>query len=106
MNEKDLRDFDTDVFLQNVAKRFCPQCGTVVLQNKTGRPRKFCSQECTRQWWNSHEKPEHWKSAKVISCRFCGKEFLSTKELYRPRKYCSRSCSNKGRAKKGGNEIE
>lgn len=97
-NETD--DFDLEGFLPDVAKQFCPQCGVKIVQTGRGRPKKFCSQECSRLWWRNHEKPEHWKSARTVICEYCGKEFLSAKDLYRPRKYCSRSCSNRGKAVK------
>lgn len=104
--EAGMKEFDMDSFLPDVAKRFCPQCGTAVPQNEKGRPRKFCSQKCSRRWWATHPKPEHWKSAATVVCQSCGKPFLSTKELYRPRKYCSRACANRGRQKKGSDEVE
>lgn len=88
-------------FLPDVAARFCPQCGVAVERNPLGRSKKFCSAACRNQWWNSHQKPEHWSSARIVVCPVCGKEFLSGRELYRPRKYCSRSCANRGRTMKG-----
>lgn len=106
MEEVKTDDFDLADFLPGVAKRFCPQCGEAVSQNARGRPRKFCSQECSRLWWKAHPKPEHWKSAKWVECVICGKSFLSTKELYRPRKYCSHACANRSRQRKGSDDIE
>lgn len=103
---QDTRDFDgaMEDFLPNVAERFCPQCGKAVPQNPVGRPKKFCSVSCRNRWWNDHPKPEKWKSAQIVVCPVCGREFLSSRELYRPRKYCSRTCANRSRKDGGGNE--
>ena len=90
-----------DDMLADVAKRFCPQCGTAIIQNAVGRPKKFCSEKCRRSWHNTHPHPEHWKSTETKVCPVCGKEFLSAKDYEHKRKYCSRSCANRARAGKG-----
>lgn len=92
-------DFDNaiEVFLPDVMKRFCPECGEAVQRNPKGRPRKFCSTACCNAWWQKHPKPEHWSSAQKKTCPLCGREFLSGREKYRPRTYCSRACANRGR---------
>ena len=101
-NSKDCFDSTMAEFLPHVAERFCPQCGEAVARNHTGRPRKFCSATCRKQWWIEHPKPEHWKAARMKICPVCGKEFLSAKDAYRPRTYCSRACANRGRVIRGG----
>lgn len=106
MDELGQNNFDIAGFLPDVSKQFCPQCGGAVTQTGRGRPRTFCSPDCSRQWWAAHPKPEHWKSAKWVACRGCGKQFLSAKELYRPRKYCSRACANRARAMRGSEKND
>jgi len=56
---------DISEFLQDVAKRFCPECGTAFQRNRIGRPKEFCSEKCRRLWWKRNENPEHWKSTKL-----------------------------------------
>ena len=102
----DMGDFDRamEEFLPNVAERFCPECGTAVPRNATGRPKKFCSARCRNLWWAKHPKPEHWSSARMKTCPVCGKEFLSGRDTFRPRTYCSHACANRSRKGGGGNE--
>lgn len=94
-------EFDIQEFTANVVKRFCPECGAAIVSGGKGRPKKFCSARCCQLWWNKHEKPNHWKSARMVICAYCQKEFLSGREAYRPRIYCSRACANRGRRKGG-----
>lgn len=103
--ERGMEDFNcsAEEYLSDVMKRFCPNCGETVLQNATGRPRKFCSTECCNEWWRKHPKPEHWASARKKTCPVCGKEFLSGREIYRPQTYCSHACANRARKGGGGN---
>ena len=98
-------DFTTDDILIDIAKRFCPQCGTAITQNAVGRPKKFCSEKCRRVWYNNHPHPEHWKSSETKFCPICGKAFLSAKDYEHKRKYCSRSCANRARVGKGDGET-
>jgi len=37
---------DISEFTAACAKRFCPECGMAIEQNKRGRPRSFCSDRC------------------------------------------------------------
>lgn len=89
-------------FLQDVAKGFCPNCGQALVQNHTGRPRKFCSAACRNAWRGSHPNPENWKSTRTAICPVCLKPFLASREYGNPRKYCSHACANRGRSQKGG----
>ena len=84
-------------FLDGVLHQFCPQCGRAIVQNRTGRHRKFCSDTCRRLWWNHHPMPEHWKSVRKAVCPVCGKEFLASREYGKLRIYCSHACANRGR---------
>ncbi|WP_435645192.1 hypothetical protein [Butyricicoccus porcorum] len=85
-------------FLDGVVHQFCPQCGRAIVQNRTGRHRKFCSDTCRRLWWNHHPMPEHWKSVRKAVCPVCGKEFLASREYGKLRIYCSHACANCGRS--------
>ena len=52
----------------------CLYCGKEMKQPDTGRPKKFCSDKCRREWWKGH--PER---------------------INRKRKYCSHDCYIKAR---------
>ena len=95
-----LTDEEKQEFLSAVAARFCPNCGTAIIQPPKGRKKKFCSDQCRFQWKNAHPRPENWKSSRTALCPVCGKVFTASREYAQPRKYCSRSCANRGRAAK------
>lgn len=69
----------------------CTFCGADIEQHTgAGRPRKFCSDYCRRQYWRLHRQ-EQRKNPKILftkTCRYCGKSF----EIYgkNDRKYCCR----------------
>lgn len=86
--------------LEDMAKRFCPNCGAAVTPNSKGRPRIFCSESCRYAWKNRNPHPEKWKSTRTAICPECGKPFLASREYGRMRKYCSHACANRGRAKR------
>lgn len=86
--------------LEDMAKRFCPNCGAAVTPNDKGRPRIFCSEPCRYAWKNRNPHPENWKSTRTAICPECGKPFLASREYGRVRKYCSHACANRGRAKR------
>ena len=86
--------------LEDMAKRFCPNCGAAVTLNGKGRPRIFCSEPCRYAWKNRNPHPENWKSTRTAICPECGKPFLASREYGRVRKYCSHACANRGRAKR------
>lgn len=68
----------------------CICCGKETEQAGTGRPRKFCSEKCRRQWWKTHPQEGSHKSLCTKKCECCGREF----SFYRSRKpkYCSHDC--------------
>lgn len=72
--------------------RACLYCGKEIEQPKTGRPKKFCSEKCRREWWKIHpEKMNRRETAMYrMVCIRCGKEFTSYGN--RKRKYCSHEC--------------
>ena len=59
--------------------KMCPNCGGKVIQPKTGRRRKFCSEQCRREWWSAHpEDIMRQESANYhLTCAYCGRPFIS-----------------------------
>ena len=84
-------------FLAAVASRFCPECGTAIVQNTRGRKKVFCSESCRLKWNHKNPKPQNWKGARTAICPVCGRSFLAVHENRQKRKYCSHACANKGR---------
>ena len=70
----------------------CIACGREIHQPTTGRPRKFCSEECRRQWWKVHQSQLKRRPTAYYRkvCPYCGKEFLAYGN--KNRKYCSHEC--------------
>ena len=80
---------------REVQNGICLCCGKETEQAGTGRPRKFCSEKCRRQWWNAHPQEGNRKAIVTKKCECCGREF----SFYRSRKpkYCSYDCYIKAR---------
>ena len=75
--------------LEKIEKHMaCAYCGEGIVQQSTGRPRRFCSDQCRRAYWKAHreELRQDPKSIYTKMCPYCGKTF----EVYgdRKRKYC------------------
>ena len=100
-----MEDYTAEM-IRDMAFSFCPQCGTAIVPNHKGRPRKFCSPECRSRWNNTHPKPENWKTVRSKICPVCGREFSYRHQYGLERKYCSRACANKGRWKEGSDSKE
>lgn len=67
----------------------CSYCGKRLPEHTIGRPRRFCSDICRKDYWNNQSKEyktEH-------TCPTCGKTFNARKK----RKYCSHHCYIKAR---------
>lgn len=75
----------------------CLSCGKAIIQPKTGRRRKFCSEGCRREWWKLHSDELNKKEGAYYKtvCAGCGKEFLSYGNSHR--KYCTHDCYIKAR---------
>lgn len=93
-----LTDAEMQEFLSTVTERFCPVCGKPIQQNKRGRTKIFCSDECRFLWKHKHPRIQNWKATRTAICPVCGKSFLAVENHKTPRKYCSHACANKGRA--------
>ena len=69
----------------------CAYCGGDMKQHGgSGRPRRFCSERCRRQYWRLHRPEQKKKEDKLFlrTCAYCGKTF----QIYgkNDRKYCCR----------------
>ena len=73
----------------------CICCGKEIAQQGNGRPRKFCSEKCRRQWWKTHPEEGNRKAMYTQVCARCGKEFTAYGNNHR--KYCSHDCYIKAR---------
>ena len=75
----------------------CLYCGREIKQPDTGRPKKFCTDKCRREWWKGHSDRINRKESAMyqVVCERCGTEFLSYGN--RKRKYCSHNCYIKAR---------
>lgn len=75
----------------------CQGCGKPLVQPKTGRRRRFCSDSCRRAWWSAHPELVNRKESAFYSgtCANCGKPFIAYGN--RNRKYCSHACYNQAR---------
>ena len=70
--------------------RRCKTCGAFVAQPTGRREKKFCSDKCRMDWWNSHGEEINKKAYYTLVCEACGKEFESYGN--NRRKYCCRAC--------------
>ncbi len=68
----------------------CRLCGADVVQPKTGRPKKFCSDRCRRLWWSIHPEETKRRAIYHLKCLHCGKDFDSYGNI--KRKFCSHDC--------------
>lgn len=70
----------------------CLCCGKELKQPPTGRKRKFCSDDCRREWWQRHPDSIKRNEEAIFefTCAYCGQEF--TVYAQKSRKYCSHVC--------------
>ncbi|NLK23272.1 MAG: RNA polymerase subunit sigma-70 [Clostridiales bacterium] len=75
----------------------CLYCGKRIIQSGKGRHRKFCSDLCRREWWQTHPEKLHKKDTAIYECRckYCGEKFISYGN--KNRRYCSHNCYIKDR---------
>ena len=75
----------------------CACCKKPIKQKAMGKPRKFCSDECRREWWREHpeERIAKEKAIYTFACSYCGVEFSAYGN--NKRKYCSHNCFIKDR---------
>ena len=70
----------------------CLNCYGYIRQPKKGRHKKFCSDECRREWWKQHSEEINKKETAQyrLKCDYCGSEFVSYGN--KSRKFCSHNC--------------
>ncbi len=69
---------------------FCRNCGKEVEQSPGRKQKKFCSDKCRMQWWNSHLDRVNRKANYDFVCPHCKKAFVAYGNS--GRKYCSHAC--------------
>lgn len=78
----------------------CGFCDKALTRSRIGQPKKFCSEECRRNWWKSNNNKINRKAWYTSTCAECGIEFKSYGN--KSRKYCSHACYIKKRFQKEG----
>lgn len=73
-------------------KTVCSYCGKLLVKKSTGRPKRFCCDDCREKWWkqNRNLMVQHKDAIYQFECKGCGKKFSSYGN--RNRKYCSHEC--------------
>ncbi len=80
----------------------CQNCGKSIAQTEGARHKKFCSDKCRMQWWNSHSDEVKKKAIYEFTCACCGTAFRAYGNNHR--KYCSHDCYVKHRFEGGVHE--
>ena len=75
----------------------CVFCGNAFTPSSRGRTKRFCSDDCRRQWWSQNAELHCKNEAAFYSytCLQCGKVFQAYGN--KKRKYCSHDCYIKAR---------
>lgn len=68
----------------------CLTCGKAIVQIPGRKKKKFCTDKCRNQWWNSHLDKVNRKATYHFTCLFCKKAF--TVYGNSRRKYCCHQC--------------
>ena len=68
----------------------CKCCGAPIEQTPGRKEKKFCSDKCRREWWNSHLDQVDRRAIYEMICPGCGKRFTVYGNA--KRKYCSHEC--------------
>jgi len=71
-------------------KDACKHCGKSLKQTPKTKPKIFCGADCRYAWWNTHRNQPGRKASHVLTCAYCGEEFIDYGS--RTRKYCGHSC--------------
>ena len=71
-------------------KPHCKQCGKLLFPKKKCKPKKFCGDKCRYEWWSKNRNQLNRKASYLLTCAYCGKEFVSYGN--RARKYCTHNC--------------
>lgn len=86
-----------NVEMMKECRAICHLCGGKVTQPKVGRPRRFCSDGCRREWWKLHPDAVNRRETAIyhLTCARCGAEFISYGN--QKQKYCTHNCYIKAR---------
>jgi hypothetical protein len=93
----DMAGYGKQIIIRAGNKEVCKYCLGTIEKAGTGRPKKFCSEKCRREWWKENsDLIDRKASAKYeMVCQHCGRIFISYGN--KNRKYCSRQCYIKAR---------
>lgn len=78
-------------------KMICENCGQPVPQTPGCKMKRYCNDKCRMAYWNSHKNQVKMQAFYTLTCKHCGKEFVSYGNINR--KYCSRVCYGNARKK-------
>lgn len=84
---------------EDIKDNMCKKCGTILESTNRGPRKKFCSDNCRRQWWKENDQLIDKKAYYKAVCVQCGRTFESYGN--KNRKYCSHSCYIEKRFNKG-----
>ena len=68
----------------------CLVCGKTLVQTAKRKKRKFCSAKCREKWWNNNRHVGQRRTAIIMKCMHCSREFIAYPREHR--KYCSCEC--------------
>lgn len=68
----------------------CEQCGAELTFTKGKKKRRFCSDKCRMDWWNTHPECIKRKAVYDFICACCKQPFSAYGN--KNRKYCSHKC--------------
>ena len=55
----------------------CLYCGKEISVTKGKKTKKFCNDSCRNHYWNTHQYLVKKKAYYTLTCKHCGKEFVS-----------------------------
>ena len=93
-----------EIKYEDLKDNMCKKCGTMLGITNKGPRKKFCSDNCRRQWWKENDQLIDKKAYYKAVCTQCGNMFKSYGN--KNRKYCSHNCYIKKRFGKGDRENE
>jgi endogenous inhibitor of DNA gyrase (YacG/DUF329 family) len=76
--------------MQNPALDNCKTCGKQLKHTAGKKNKKYCSDRCRMDWWNTHPNKVKRKAFYLFTCAFCGDEFTAYGNA--KRKYCCHKC--------------
>ena len=77
----------------------CMNCGAP-FSSRGKIIKKFCSENCRKEYWNKHRHIDDRKSTKICECQECHKTYLSYGR--KVSKFCSRECFRRFESRKWG----